>query len=154
VRPELLPRDALGLSLLREEDDEERLLLLREALGLSLLREELRKEDDGRLLLLRVALGLSLLREELREDDADLLLLLPPEAPARLLERDDPEREELEREEPEREEPLDAEARPERLLLPRPGLREPLVSPAWARSLFTVRAAISSAVPSLLPRFS
>jgi hypothetical protein len=28
------------------------------------------------------------------------------------------------------------------------------VSPAWARCLFTVRAAISSAVPSLLPRFS
>ena len=64
-------------------------------------------------------------------------------------ERDEPERDELEREEP-----LDAEARPERLLLPRPALREPWVSPAWARSLFTVRAAISSALPSLLPRFS
>jgi hypothetical protein len=109
VRPEpWLPREALGLSPLREE-----------------LREE--EEDDGRLLLLREALGLSVLREELREeDDDDRPLLLPPEA----------------------------EARPERLPLPRPEPREPLVSPAWARSLFTVRAAISSAVPSFLPRFS
>jgi hypothetical protein len=153
VRPELLPlRDAVGLSLLRDalrEEEDDRLLLLREALGLSLLREELREEDDdGRLLLLRDALGLSLLREELRDDD-DRLLLLPPEAPARLLERDDPERDALEREEP-----LDSDARSERLLLPRPELRAPLVSPACARSLFTVRAAISSAVPSLLPRFS
>jgi hypothetical protein len=146
VRPDdperLLPREALGLSLLREDEDrllpeEDDRLLLREALGFSLWRD-----DEERLL--REALGLSLLLRDddrlLREalglslrDEDRLLRLLPLEALLRPLERL-------------------LEERPEE-----PELRadpcELLVSPRSARSLFTVRAAISSArLP--WPRFS
>lgn len=108
---ERLPDDALARSLLRDDEEDERLpdderpLLLRDALGLSLLREELERPEEDERPLLRDALARSLLRE-----------LLP---------------ERLDEEEP----------------------RDFFVSPASARSLFTVRAAISSARRPW-PRFS